>query len=58
MGRIKPEIPGSHAQPYIRGLTTNPTLMRKSVYIIDYEVFARDILVTVIAQADFTGIVR
>ena len=32
-----------YAQPYIKGLTTNPTLMRK-VGIADYEAFARDIL--------------
>jgi transaldolase len=31
------------AQPYIRGLTTNPTLMRKAG-IADYRAFARDIL--------------
>src|ERR1035437_8056110 len=32
-----------YAQPYIRGFTTNPTLMRKAG-IADYEAFARDIL--------------
>lgn len=32
-----------YAQPYIRGFTTNPTLMRK-LGIRDYEAFARDIL--------------
>ena len=32
-----------YAQPYIRGFTTNPTLMRKAG-IGDYEAFARDIL--------------
>ena len=31
------------AKPYIKGLTTNPTLMRK-VGIADYEKFARDVL--------------
>jgi transaldolase len=31
------------AQPYIRGLTTNPTLMRKAG-VKDYRAFARDIL--------------
>lgn len=32
-----------YAQPYIKGFTTNPTLMRKAG-ITDYEAFARDIL--------------
>jgi transaldolase len=32
-----------YAKPYIRGFTTNPTLMRKAG-IADYESFARDIL--------------
>ena len=32
-----------YAKPYIRGFTTNPTLMRKAG-IADYEAFARDIL--------------
>ena len=32
-----------HAKPYIRGFTTNPTLMRKAG-ITDYETFARDML--------------
>src|SRR5450755_2227256 len=32
-----------YAQPYIRGFTTNPTLMRKAG-ITGYEAFARDIL--------------
>ena len=32
-----------HAKPYIRGLTTNPTLMRRAG-IADYRAFARDIL--------------
>jgi transaldolase len=32
-----------YAKPYIRGFTTNPTLMRKAG-IRDYEAFARDIL--------------
>jgi transaldolase len=32
-----------YAQPYIRGFTTNPTLMRKAG-ITGYESFARDIL--------------
>jgi len=32
-----------YRKPYIQGLTTNPTLMRK-VGIADYEVFARSVL--------------
>ena len=32
-----------HAKPYIRGLTTNPTLMRKAG-ISDYRAFAREVL--------------
>jgi len=32
-----------YAKPYIRGFTTNPTLMRKAS-IADYQAFARDIL--------------
>lgn len=32
-----------YRQPYVQGLTTNPTLMRK-VGITDYEQFARDVL--------------
>lgn len=38
-----------YAKPYIKGLTTNPTLMKKAG-IRDYEVFARDILQTVTAK--------
>lgn len=38
-----------YAKPYIKGLTTNPTLMRKAG-ISDYEAFARDILQTVTAK--------
>jgi transaldolase len=32
-----------YAQPYIKGLTTNPTLMKK-VGIADYRAFCKDIL--------------
>src|SRR5260370_36836875 len=32
-----------YRKPYIKGLTTNPTLMRK-VGVTDYEVFARSVL--------------
>ncbi|HYC71342.1 MAG TPA: transaldolase [Opitutaceae bacterium] len=38
-----------YAKPYIQGLTTNPTLMRKAG-IGDYEAFARDILQSVTAK--------
>ena len=38
-----------YAKPYIKGLTTNPTLMNKAG-IKDYEAFARDILQTVTAK--------
>ncbi len=36
-------IIGLYRQPYIRGLTTNPTLMRKAG-VTDYETFARTVL--------------
>lgn len=48
-GADKAGILDLYAKPYIRGLTTNPTLMRK-VGIRDYEAFARDILQTVTAK--------
>jgi transaldolase len=35
-----------YAKPYIKGFTTNPTLMRK-VGIADYELFAKDILAAI-----------
>src|SRR6202035_4565065 len=35
-----------YAKPYIKGLTTNPTLMRKAG-IADYRAFARDILASI-----------
>src|SRR5450631_2771392 len=35
-----------YAKPYIKGLTTNPTLMRK-VGIADYRAFAKDILASI-----------
>jgi transaldolase len=38
-----------YAKPYIKGLTTNPTLMNKAG-IKDYEAFARDILQTVTSK--------
>ena len=40
------DLPGMlelYRQPYIKGFTTNPTLMRKAG-ITDYAAFARDIL--------------
>jgi len=45
-GADKAGILDLYAKPYIKGLTTNPTLMRKAG-IGDYEKFARDILKTV-----------
>lgn len=38
-----------NAKPYIRGITTNPTLMRKAG-VEDYEAFARDILQHVVTK--------
>ncbi|HET7534863.1 MAG TPA: transaldolase [Candidatus Didemnitutus sp.] len=48
-GADKKGILDLYAQPYIKGLTTNPTLMNKAG-IKDYEAFARDILQTVTAK--------
>jgi transaldolase len=45
-GADKAGILDLYAKPYIKGLTTNPTLMRKAG-VTDYETFARDILQTV-----------
>jgi transaldolase len=45
-GADKAGILDLYAKPYIKGLTTNPTLMHKAG-IRDYETFARDILQTV-----------
>lgn len=42
-GADKAGILDLYAKPYIKGLTTNPTLMRKAG-IKDYEAFARDVL--------------
>ena len=42
-GADREGIAALYAKPYIKGLTTNPTLMRK-VGIADYEKFARDVL--------------
>src|SRR5882762_3523984 len=48
-GADKKGILDLYAKPYIKGLTTNPTLMKKAG-IKDYEAFARDILQTVTAK--------
>ncbi len=48
-GADKAGILDLYAKPYIKGLTTNPTLMKK-VGIKDYEAFAKDILKTVTAK--------
>jgi transaldolase len=48
-GADKAGILALYAKPYIKGLTTNPTLMNKAG-IKDYEAFARDILTTVTAK--------
>src|SRR5471032_493124 len=45
-GADKAGILDLYAKPYIKGLTTNPSLMKKAG-IHDYEAFARDILQTV-----------
>jgi transaldolase len=42
-GANKAQIFEAHANPLIRGFTTNPTLMR-SAGVKDYEVFAREVL--------------
>jgi|SRR6478736_147577 len=48
-GADKAGILDLYAKPYIKGLTTNPTLMNKAG-IKDYEAFARDILQIVTAK--------
>ena len=48
-GADKAGILDLYAKPYIQGLTTNPTLMKKAG-IRDYEAFARDILQSVTAK--------
>jgi len=48
-GADKAGILELYAKPYIKGLTTNPTLMNKSG-IKDYEAFSKDILQTVTAK--------
>jgi transaldolase len=48
-GADKAGILDLYGKSYIKGLTTNPTLMKKAG-IKDYEAFARDILLTVTAK--------
>ena len=48
-GADKAGILSLNANPLIRGMTTNPTLMRKAG-ISDYEAFARDVLQSVTAK--------
>ncbi|HVU34445.1 MAG TPA: transaldolase [Opitutaceae bacterium] len=48
-GADKAGILDLYAKPYIKGLTTNPTLMKKAG-IRDYEAFARDVLQTVTSK--------
>jgi transaldolase len=48
-GADKAGILDLYAKPYIKGLTTNPTLMKKAG-ISDYEAFAKDILQHVTAK--------
>jgi transaldolase len=48
-GADKAGILDLYAKPYIKGLTTNPSLMKKAG-IKDYEAFAKDILQTVVAK--------
>jgi transaldolase len=45
-GADKATILELYRKPYIKGFTTNPTLMRKAG-VSDYEAFARDVLATV-----------
>ena len=48
-GADKAGILDLYSKPYIKGLTTNPSLMKKAG-IKDYEAFAKDILLTVTAK--------
>src|SRR5690349_3432845 len=48
-GADKAGILDLYAKPYIKGLTTNPTLMNKAG-IKDYEAFSKDILQSVTAK--------
>src|ERR1041385_6436173 len=48
-GADKAGILDLYAKPYIKGLTTNPSLMKKAG-VKDYEAFAKEILKTVTAK--------
>jgi transaldolase len=48
-GADKAGILDLYSKPYIKGLTTNPSLMKKAG-IKDYEAFAKDILQSVTAK--------
>lgn len=48
-GADKPGMLSLYANPLIKGLTTNPTLMKKAG-ITDFEAFAKDILQTITAK--------
>src|ERR1700677_3211824 len=48
-GADKAGILDLYSKPYIKGLTTNPSLMKKAG-VKDYEAFAKDILQTVTAK--------
>src|ERR1043165_9319746 len=48
-GADKAGILELYAKPYIKGLTTNPSLMKKAG-VKDYEAFAKEILQTVTAK--------
>jgi transaldolase len=48
-GADKAGILGLYAKPYIKGFTTNPSLLKRSG-VKDYEAFAREILQTVAAK--------
>lgn len=45
-GADKADMMEMHAKPFIKGFTTNPTLMKK-VGIMDYTAFCKDILTTI-----------
>jgi transaldolase len=45
-GASKAEMVAAAAKPYVKGFTTNPTLMRKAG-ISDYRAFARDVLAAI-----------
>ena len=53
-GADKTGILDLYAKPYIKGLTTNPSLMKKAG-IHNYESFAKEILQTVTAKPSSMG---